>query len=134
VAAGYCESCREDFEYSLVHCGFADSVYAYCDTCGMTALLSMWAKRMPNLPDCPKQQEICPAMEPYLNSCECGGTFKRGSSPRCPRCHQELSADFATNYIEKNAPGTAKGWHWQRSWSGLYSFLIEGKVVRDNFR
>ncbi len=87
---------------------------------------------MPALPDCPIQQEICAAMEPFLKPCECNGAFRRGSSPRCLHCKQPISADPAP-YIETNAPGTAKGWRWQRNWTGLYCIVIEDRWVEDNF-
>jgi hypothetical protein len=36
---GDCEHCKKKFGYYLIHNGFNDSAYAYCDTCGSTALL-----------------------------------------------------------------------------------------------
>lgn len=103
--------------------------------CGRTAILSMWDKRMPKPPpDCPVQQEICSVMESYLQPCECGGSFLKGAAPRCSHCDEPLSAHAAAYYIESNVPGTAKGWGWQRNWSGCYCIVIEGKKVDDNFR
>jgi len=134
LSIGTCAHCQQQFAYRLVHCGFGDSVYAYCDTCGRTALLSTWDKRMPNLPDCPGQQEMCSAMESYVEPCQCGGAFKKGCSPRCWRCKQPLSAEDATSFIESNAPGTQKGWRWQRTWSGTYCIIIEDKIIKNNFR
>jgi len=133
LSAGTCEHCHSQFGYWLFHCGFGECVYGYCDSCATTAILSLWDKRMPKLTDCPGQQEMCSALEPYVQPCECGGRFKRGASPRCPHCHQPLSADSATSYIESNAPGTKKGWRWQRNWSGLYGIVIDNKQVEDNF-
>jgi hypothetical protein len=72
-------------------------------------------------------------MESYIQPCECGGRFKRGAAPRCPHCCQPLSAESATSYIESNAPGTKKGWHWQRNWSGIYCIVIENNRVDNNF-
>jgi hypothetical protein len=77
---------------------------------------------------------MCSAMEQYLTPCECGGRFRRGAAPRCPRCAESLSTESATSYIESNAPGTKNGWHWQRSWSRLYCIVIENKMVENNFR
>jgi len=131
---GTCEHCQQQFRYWLAHCGFGDCVYSYCDSCGKTAILSMWDKRMPKLPNCPGQQEMCSAMEPYLQACDCGGSFKRGCAPRCPHCVKPLSAELATSYIEANAPGTKKGWRWQRDWSGVYCIVIDGKRIDNNFR
>jgi hypothetical protein len=37
----------------------------------------------------------------------------------------------ATEYIEPQAEGTKKGWRWQRTWTGLYSIIIEDSVVHD---
>jgi transcription elongation factor Elf1 len=39
---GKCEHCGESFSYRLIHNGFNESAYAYCGTCGMTALLDGW--------------------------------------------------------------------------------------------
>jgi len=130
---GTCERCRKEFEYWLLHCGFADCVYAYCDSCSNVAVLSLWDKRMPKLRDCPGQQEMCSAMEAYVRPCECGGRFKRGSVPRCPHCNESLSAELATSYIEANAPGTKKGWRWQRNWSGVYCIVINHRRAPNNF-
>jgi hypothetical protein len=93
----------------------------------------MWDKRMPKLPGCPGQQEMCSAMEQYVQPCQCGGSFKTGSEPRCPRCNETLSAESATSYIESNAPDTKKGWRWQRNWHGIYCIVIEEKRIADNF-
>jgi hypothetical protein len=132
-SVGTCEHCECRFGYWLCHCGYAECMYAYCDSCGRTAILSEWDKRMPRLTDCPGQQEICAAMEPYIIGCGCGGKFRKGSSPRCPHCQHPLSARLATAYIEKNAPGHMKGWHWQQSWGGLYCMVVENRSVGNNF-
>ena len=131
---GICEHCNTNFEYVIFHCGFGDCSYAYCDLCGRTAILSMWDKRWPKLSNCEVQQEICTAMEAHIDACECGGSFRKGNSPRCPNCNMTISADLATSYIERNAPGTLKGWRWQRTWSGTYGIVIEGKRIDNNFR
>src|SRR5213080_4839621 len=36
---GTCEHCSSAFDYHLVHNGFNGSSYAYCESCGRTALL-----------------------------------------------------------------------------------------------
>jgi hypothetical protein len=45
-----------------------------------------------------------------------------------------LSAELGASYIEKNAPGTQKGWRWQRNWSGNYCMVVEDRKVENNFR
>jgi hypothetical protein len=135
LATRICEHCGQSFRYWLCHWGFGDCSYAYCEKCGMTAILSYWDKRMRKLPPgCPSQQEICAELEKYLQPCECGGVFKKGASPRCPHCSLALSAEAATAYIETNAPGTKKGWSWQRNWHDTYCLVIENRLVKDNFK
>jgi hypothetical protein len=101
----------------------------------MTAILSLFDKRWPKLPpECVPQEEICVEMEAYLRPCECGGAFKKGTSPRCPRCNTPLSAETATSYIEENAPGTNKGWRWQENWHETYCIVIENIMAEDKFK
>ena len=132
IMTGRCEPCGENFTIEIFHNGFGDTSYAYCDTCGKTAILSGWSKRWPEGVKC-TQAEIAPEMEPYLKPCECGGKFNVGNSPRCPNCKKPLSADQAADYLEQQAPGAKKGWRWQRNWSGLYCAVINGLQVTDNF-
>jgi hypothetical protein len=123
---GNCEHCRKEYRYELWHTGFADLTYAYCDACGMLATLNLWDPRWSKLPtNSSGHREIETILEPFLESCICGGKFRKGSQPRCPHCKFPLSAEYAASFIEDNAPGTAKGWRWQRSWSGLYCIAIE---------
>jgi len=135
ISIGLCEHCRQDFGYYIAHSGFGDCSYAYCDRCGMTAILSMWDRHWPKLSaNYQFQREIGVEMEPHLQPCECGGSFTKGSCPRCPNCHRTLSPDLAATYLEANAPGTKKGWRWQRNWTDLYCIVIENRVVHDHFK
>jgi hypothetical protein len=136
---GTCEHCKHAFGYRLIHSGFNESSYGYCDSCGQTAILNYcsptWRKLITELgAGCPLQQEICLQIEPYLQACECGGKFKKGSSPRCPSCMKPLSAELAGAYIETNAAGTKKGWRWQRNWRETYGIIVEERFVEDNFK
>ena len=130
---GICEHCQSQFQYFLVHNGFNDSAYAYCDKCGKQCLLSGWHREIPKNAHLEVHKCIKPEIEPLLQPCSCGGSFKFGASPRCPTCHAELSAVKASIYFEKNAPGTIKGWRWQKNWTDCYSVIIEGQVVNDNW-
>ena len=127
---GTCEHCDQQFSYALLHNGFNDTAYAYCDICGCTALLSAWSPVPDGVPirfhEC-----IGKDVEPYLKQCSCGGHFRAGASPRCPHCKHPLSAEHATEYLEANAPGTSKGWRWQHNWMGLYCVIVEGLNVKD---
>jgi len=130
---GKCGNCDGSFEIEIFHCGFGEESYAYCDTCGTTCLLSCWSKLWPQGVKC-SQGEIAPEMEPYLRACLCGGRFTKGNSPRCPLCKTPLSADEAAEYLEAQAPGTKRGWRWQRNWSGTYAAVINHSRVVDHFR
>jgi len=130
---GTCDKCGESFKFEIFHNGFGDTSYAYCDTCGMTAILSGWHRQWPSSVKC-TQAEIAPEMQPYLKPCECGGRFAKGNSPRCPHCKQPLSAEKAAEYIEQQSPGTRKGWRWQRNWLGIYCAVVDGRHVADIFK
>lgn len=127
---GSCEHCRETFRYLLVHNGFNDSAYAYCNTCSFTVELSGWHSTPKGL-QLKIHQRISTEVEPFLKPCPCGGRFSASADPKCPHCKRPLSPIEAAAYIERNAAGTAHGWRWDRSWSGVYSIELDGKVVRD---
>ena len=129
---GTCEHCSKTFKIEIFHMGFAESSHAYCDACGMTAILSGWSKRWPKGVKC-TQAEIADEMTSHLRACACGGKFTKGNSPRCPHCTQTLSPEKAAEYIEPQSPGSAKGWHWGRTWHGLYCAVINDRSVADNF-
>ncbi len=131
---GTCDKCGQRFEYYLGHSGFGDCAYAYCDKCGATAILNTYSKKVPRGVEVDFGQALDPKLEPLLDRCKCGGSFKSGASPRCPTCHRELSAEAATTFLEANAPGTKKGWRWQRDWTGLYCIIINDNWVEDNWK
>jgi hypothetical protein len=127
---GSCEHCGGTFRYRIIHNGFNDSAYAYCNKCSFTVLLSGWtqaAKRAALR----IHQRITSDLEVLLKPCPCGGAFRYTADPKCPHCARALSPVDATAYIERDAQGTAKGWHWQQSWSGIYSIVINDRVVED---
>jgi hypothetical protein len=127
---GRCEACGVEFPFAIYHNGFGDSAYGYCEFCGRTVLLSGWSEAANRIPF-RVHQPIEDRIMPLLKSCPCGGRFSNIAKPRCPSCHVELSAEAAAEYIERNAPGTAVGWRWQRSWDGVYCIDIGGKAVSD---
>jgi hypothetical protein len=127
-----CDRCSHEFAYKLVHNGFNDSAYAYCDRCGCTALLG-WYTHPEGLGFRPFQR-IDASIEPFLKPCSCGGRFTAEASPRCPACGHGLSAEKAAPWIEANAKGTAKGWRWQCNWHDLYCIVIEGRSVSDPWK
>ena len=54
--------------------------------------------------------------------------------PGCLGCQGSWSAERVAKTLEADAAGTAKGWRWQRSWTGLYFVILEGRAVHDNWR
>jgi hypothetical protein len=126
---GNCENCNKQFGYYLIHNGFNHSSYAYCDTCGLTALLDGW--KAPKSAHMIPHQIITPEVECRVAPCQCGGLFSAGASPRYPRCKEPLSAARAADWIESQAEGAKSGWRWQRTWTGLYGIIVEDKVVHD---
>src|SRR5256885_14499528 len=101
----------------------------------MPAFLGGWGdSKQPKEAPLRIYQPILPETEPYLEPYACGGRFRHDASPRCPKCHEPLSAEAATRWIERNAPGARKGWRWQRSWSGLYCLIVERRSVENNWR
>ena len=128
---GICENCARTFRYRLIHNGFNDTCYAYCDTCGATSLLDVIGAPKDFLST--SYEAIAESAEAFVAPCECGGKFRRGAGPRCPHCKQPLSAKHAAKWIEGNAAGTKMGWRWQRDWTDLYCIIVEDKVVRNNW-
>jgi hypothetical protein len=110
-----------------VHNGFNSTDYAYCDSCGGIAFFSIYS-RLPGLKSGDKWPDDWLR---WAKPCRCGGQYSRSASPRCPHCCQQLSAEAASEYLERNAPGYSGGWRWQRSWSGLYSIIINDNAVDD---
>jgi hypothetical protein len=129
---GHCEHCGRSFGYMLIHNGFNESVYAYCEACGRTAILD--GRRLPTGAHIPLHQAIPADRGDLLQPCICGGRFRGDAGPRCPVCRKALSAQLAASWVEAQAPGTVQGWRWQQNWQGLYCIVIEDQVVYDNWR
>jgi len=134
IDIGICEACRREFHYRLIHNGFNDSAYIYCDQCGRCALFDGGKRSSAPFSPYLHSHIADPSLEALLKRCPCGGRLAVAAVPRCPHCRAEIDAVFATGYLERNAPGTKKGWRWQRSWRGLYSVIIEGQVLNDWLR
>jgi len=130
---GICEHCGKQFGYYLIHNGFNDSAFAYCDRCSYSVHLSGWAKVPPGI-SLRIHEKIPEDVEPFLKPCPCGGSFRTNAAPHCPHCRLPISPIFATAYIEKNAAGTKSGWRRQKNWDDIYSIVIENLVVTDWWR
>ena len=124
---GRCDTCGARFPCALVHNGFNDSAFAYCEQCGTAGFVSAWRDDIPREAHFEAHGPVSAATESLLAPCSCGGRFRRDAAPRCPSCHSALSATAAASWLEAQAPGAAKGWRWQRSWQGLYSLIVAGR-------
>ena len=132
---GDCEHCTRIFRYTLLHAGFGDFSYAYCDACGTLATFSYSNSHLVKLPPpSTPHQVIDPEWEAFLDECRCGGHFRSGASPRCVFCSEVLSADHAAAHIERNAIGAGRGWRWQRNWTDLYCIALEDPKDPGNLR
>jgi hypothetical protein len=129
VWEGDCEHCAAKFSGCLIRNGFNDTAYAYCNECGMTGFMSAYREDIPPAAEFRSYGLVSAATETRLASCPCGGRFLRGASPRCPRCKQKLSPEHATRWLERQAPGTAGGWRWQRDWTNLYALVVEDRSI-----
>lgn len=128
---GQCAECGRSFPYYMIHNGFNESAYAYCSSCGMTAILDTGYRDRPGIP---RHSSIEADGERRLALCVCGGEFRAGASPRCPHCGVELDPVKAGEFIERNAAGTKSGWRWQKNWVGMYCIVINGRHVENNWR
>ncbi len=123
---GDCEHCCRVYRYTLLHAGFGDYSYAYCDSCGTLATFSYSSGFLLNLPHLQAQhQAIDPSWEPFIAECACGGHFRSNASPHCVYCNGTLSAEHAAPHIERNSVGAGRGWRWQRNWSDVYCMALE---------
>ncbi len=129
---GTCESCGLDFEFYLVHNGFNNSAYSYCNACGKTAILDVLFYQYDQLGI--GSGRIAKNKVQYIANCECGGKFQFESKPRCPHCLEEISAEAASKYINRKSDDPRGEWNWQQDWSGIYCILIEQNVVRNNWK
>lgn len=121
-----CEHCNATYHYALWHADFGGFSYCYCDTCGMLATIDYRNPHMALLPYTQLlHQQMDVLWEPYLDPCSCGGSFRCGSMPRCPRCGLTLSAETAGYYIELNSGKIARDWKWQRNWTDSCCIAIE---------
>jgi hypothetical protein len=126
-----CGACGRTFSYVLVHNGFNDSAYAYCDGCGRTALFNCHSQSAPQGIEVGYHGPLRVEAEQFVQPCACGGHFRGAAAPRCPHCRAQLSAKDSAEYIEPNAAGTSKGWRWQRTWTGPYAIVIGDRFVQD---
>ncbi len=107
---GDCEHCGQLYRYSLWHSGFGDNSYAYCDECGMLAILNHTNPQVAGFPKSTQQYgEIEESWEALLQPCVCGGHFCKGASPRCLHCNHELICHPCRSALGTAGSGNIQG-------------------------
>ena len=87
-----CSACSSSFPYYRIDNQMSGSWYVYCADCGTTGLLE-YVELVP--PSVLKRcgYELSQEAETFLPSCKCGGAFRHGSAPLCPKCKYAISRD-----------------------------------------
>ncbi len=136
---GICDKCKTSFNYYLIHNGFNETSYSYCDHCGKTCLLDEYSEEIPRkcqwfFETDKRYEKISDKLEGYLKKCSCGGSFKRNASPRCPHCRQELDPVEVNKFIYNDVRPEYKGkFLWQNNWNGIYAIVIENNKIDNNW-
>jgi len=131
-----CKKCNETVQGELYHLGFSDMDCMYCDSCPRALLLKdhTLAQRCgiewPNLQPGDKGWEyynrhllpVYARFEALFLPCECGGTYRAGAPPRCPKCNE---------YLGDGVPDFDKPSTWLKG----HVFVTAGAVTdRDHLR
>ena len=98
---GTCDHCSVQFPYALIHNGFNDSAYAYCDSCGTVGFISAWQSDIPKEANFRAQGPISPETAKLLAPCSCGGRFRLMAAPRCPGDHHRTGSDSTSRIVPR---------------------------------
>jgi hypothetical protein len=86
---GACRACDARFAYMMIHNGFNDSAFAYCDSFGGTVLLDLWtAPPGVGLSYGPIPKEA----ESRLARCPCGRQLERPAREEESMRHTRINA------------------------------------------
>lgn len=127
-----CSTCSELFSVEVLHAGFDDSEFLYCDHCHRVAVLNIYSGRSTALRDLAQaglwtwrdSPGARSQIEALLAPCECGGHFTFDAVPRCPHCRDPLILDSVLSQLD------ARGW-WKQGWRGVYCLITAGGRVDD---
>jgi hypothetical protein len=112
-----CPNCHQKInsEYpDIIHSGFNDSGFLYCDKTGDLLTWSSFDKKYIELIGqtqpwqlSTKQKAI---IESSLKACDCGGRFLFSATPRCPNCNSPIPGILNDNIhwvrLKKHINGT----------------------------
>ena len=92
-----CPSCNFVIDVSypkIIHAGFSDCGFLYCDKSGDLVTWSSYDKTyqslVPNKHPWDLNAKEKAIIESNLVACPCGGKFPFAAKPRCPRCNHEI--------------------------------------------
>src|SRR5262245_17088135 len=91
---GQCETCGKEFAYFLVHNGFNDSAYSYCNSCGRASILSGWYDKIPAVAKLKLHHAIPETTEPHLEKCEYGRSGRPSMAMRLSGGRNDFSIIF----------------------------------------
>ena len=106
---GDCEHCLRTFRYTLLHAGFGDFSYAYCDCCGMLATFNYSDSILVNLP--PPYRTApgnrLPTGSRFSIPAHAADIFAQELRRVACSATRALSAEHAAAHIERNSVGAA---------------------------
>jgi hypothetical protein len=132
-----CASCAKTFSVALLHNGFNNSEFLYCDTCHRVAILNFYSRRSNLLLQLADMSggvlwswrnsiEANRDIEMRLSPCQCGGHFSFQAAPHCPICRAALNLQDVLRQLN-----VRQGWN--NGWRGIYCLVVEGGIVEDPF-
>ena len=130
-----CSACGQDFKVRVVHSGFSNDEFLYCDRSHHVAVLEIYSRTSSlllrladecgrGLWDWRESAEYRARIEGALRSCPCGGRFTFSAGPRCPRCRVPLALDEVRAQVELF--GNA-------GWRGAYYLILDDGSVEEPF-
>jgi hypothetical protein len=114
-AIGTCETCRQTFSYRLIHNGFNDSAFAYCDRCGYTPVLSGYYQGIPGTAKLALHEPVNAEAECLLTPCSCGGSFRATAISRKSDERSNVQCGTASKGTTYRAASNSCLTAWRRS-------------------
>lgn len=129
-----CPTCKHSYYGRVLHAGFDDSEFLYCDRCFRIALLSIYSRSadillrlaVPALWSWRESAASRIEIEASLRGCECGGRFTFDAVPKCFNCQSVLPLETILEAFG------AHGW-WGVGWRGFYCLIQEEHLVQNPY-
>lgn len=126
---GSCENCNQRFSYALIHNGFNDSAYAYCDTCGCVAS-SLLGREPPTASRFASTARLPRTSSGTLIDVAAGVSFelKHRRDARIADTHSRLMSP--PDILRRMRQGPRKDGAGNVNWQGLYCIIVEGRSIK----